>query len=145
MVPLLSLIGTNPGSGDVTTSSARGLRRLVFTSTTLVVTSFTFVQAQETGLPAGELPNGSQIIATHEIPEVRLVVVARGLSRPWSLAFLPGGDMLITERGGSLLDHAFFCALSATPAATCTWSRSPANAGHRLSLGMRRTSTDGVG
>lgn len=32
----------------------------------------------------------------------RVVEVAAGLSNPWSLAFLPGGDMLVTERPGRL-------------------------------------------
>jgi len=54
------------------------------------------------GLPAVELPERSLIINTHEIAEVRVVVVARGLSHPWSMAFLPQGDILITEREGSL-------------------------------------------
>ncbi len=30
--------------------------------------------------------------------EIRVVKVARGLVHPWSLAFLPNGDMLVTER-----------------------------------------------
>ena len=71
-------------------------------SAILVLAPFACTRAQETGLPAGDLPAQSRVINTHEIPEVRLVVVARGLSQPWSLAFLPGGDMLITERGGRL-------------------------------------------
>jgi glucose/arabinose dehydrogenase len=33
---------------------------------------------------------------------IRVVSVAGGLSHPWSLAFLPNGDTLITERGGRL-------------------------------------------
>ena len=34
--------------------------------------------------------------------DFRLVTVADGLVQPWSIAFLPGGDMLITERPGRL-------------------------------------------
>ena len=32
----------------------------------------------------------------------RVVTVAEGLIHPWSIAFLPGGDMLVTERPGRL-------------------------------------------
>jgi glucose/arabinose dehydrogenase len=34
--------------------------------------------------------------------QYRLVTVADGLVHPWSIAFLPGGDILITERPGRL-------------------------------------------
>jgi glucose/arabinose dehydrogenase len=34
--------------------------------------------------------------------DYRVVVVAGGLVNPWSMAFLPGGDMLVTERPGRL-------------------------------------------
>ena len=34
--------------------------------------------------------------------KIRLVTVAKGLDHPWSLAFLPGGRMLVTERPGAL-------------------------------------------
>ena len=54
------------------------------------------------GLPRVELPDEPWIMNTHLIPEVKVSVVARGINRPWSLAFLPKGDMLITERGGDL-------------------------------------------
>ena len=34
--------------------------------------------------------------------DFRIVTVAEGLVNPWSIAFLPGGDMLVTERPGRL-------------------------------------------
>lgn len=34
--------------------------------------------------------------------QFRVVTVAEGLVNPWSMAFLPGGDMLVTERPGRL-------------------------------------------
>ncbi len=34
--------------------------------------------------------------------QYRMVTVAEGLVNPWSMAFLPGGDMLVTERPGRL-------------------------------------------
>ena len=54
------------------------------------------------GLPRVELPDEPWIMNTHMIPEVKVSVVVRGINRPWSLAFLPKGDMLVTERGGNL-------------------------------------------
>ena len=34
--------------------------------------------------------------------QVKATTMASGLAHPWSLAFLPGGDMLVTERKGTL-------------------------------------------
>ena len=39
---------------------------------------------------------------TAEQHKLRVVVVARGLVHPFSLAFLPNGDALVTERGKGL-------------------------------------------
>jgi glucose/arabinose dehydrogenase len=36
------------------------------------------------------------------VHDYRLVTVADGLVQPWSMAFLPGGDLLVTERPGRL-------------------------------------------
>ena len=43
----------------------------------------------------------AQPVPTREHP-VRLVTVTEGLERPWGLAFLPDGRMLVTERPGRL-------------------------------------------
>jgi glucose/arabinose dehydrogenase len=42
------------------------------------------------------------VAAVAEPVPVRVVTVAAGLNHPWSLAFLPGGDLLVTERNGGL-------------------------------------------
>ena len=39
---------------------------------------------------------------TAEVMRIRVVPVARGLVNPWSLAFLPDGTMLVTEKEGRL-------------------------------------------
>jgi glucose/arabinose dehydrogenase len=47
------------------------------------------------------MPPLPQTLFSAELP-IRVVPVATGLSHPWGLAFLPGGDMLVTERAGRL-------------------------------------------
>src|SRR5262245_35487635 len=53
-------------------------------------------------LPSPPLGDGPWIYSTFEQREIKVSVVARGLSHPWSLAFLPDGGILITERAGRL-------------------------------------------
>jgi glucose/arabinose dehydrogenase len=55
-----------------------------------------------TGIVVPPLGAGPFTYHTAEGQDIRVVVVARGLKRPWSMAFLPGGDMLVTERTGQL-------------------------------------------
>lgn len=64
----------------------------------------TVVQAQPAvvGMPVPPLGAGPFEFDTAEVPRIRVVVVAHGLSHPWSLAFLPDGSMLITERPGRI-------------------------------------------
>src|SRR5512145_1304848 len=54
------------------------------------------------GVPPVPLPNGPIVVDTAEQHRIRVVVVARKLSHPWSLAFLPDGNILVTERAGRL-------------------------------------------
>ena len=53
------------------------------------------------GGTSGSPPAGGTTVQV-EGGAVRLVPVVSGLEHPWGLAFLPGGDMLITERPGRL-------------------------------------------
>jgi hypothetical protein len=48
------------------------------------------------------LPKHSFKIDSAEEPHLRVVVITKGLHQPWSIAFLPDGDMLVTERSGRL-------------------------------------------
>ena len=60
-------------------------------------------QAQpQIGIAAVTLSAGPYTFDTAEQHQIRVVVVARGLAHPFSLAFLPDGDALITERGTKL-------------------------------------------
>ena len=70
------------------------------------------------GLPRGPLQD-EIVLNTHEIAEVRVVTLARGLSHPWSMAFLPGGDMLVTERSGAPAHGAQRCARPGSRSREC--------------------------
>ncbi|MGE3959245.1 MAG: PQQ-dependent sugar dehydrogenase [Vicinamibacterales bacterium] len=69
------------------------------------VLALTTLAAQESPRPRLKVPPlgaGPYDVETAEQPRVRLTVVARGLSHPWAIAFLPDGGMLVTERPGRL-------------------------------------------
>jgi glucose/arabinose dehydrogenase len=61
-----------------------------------------FAQQPQPGIPHQALGAGPFIVDTAEQHKIKLTVVARGIPHPWSLAFLPDGNMLITERAGRL-------------------------------------------
>src|SRR5215510_1770263 len=45
------------------------------------------------------LGDGPFNFETYEQRHIKVSVVTKGLSHPWSIAFLPGGDILLTEIG----------------------------------------------
>jgi glucose/arabinose dehydrogenase len=49
-----------------------------------------------------KLPTTPMIYDTAEEQKIRVVIVTKALAFPWSLAFTPGGDILVTEREGRL-------------------------------------------
>jgi aldose sugar dehydrogenase len=74
------------------------LRSVVF----LLVACVTSIVGQQVGrLPRIPLSDGPTVVDTVE-GKIRVVPVTRGLSHPWSLAFLPDGRMLVTERSGQI-------------------------------------------
>jgi glucose/arabinose dehydrogenase len=68
---------------------------------TLIATLLT-IQGPLVGLRVPPLGSGPFEFETAEVPRIRISVVTRGLSHPWSLAFLPDGRLLIPERPGRL-------------------------------------------
>ena len=69
----------------------------------LLSISLAVVSAQRgVGVPRVTLGDGPWVFDTAEQHKVRVVAVTKGLANPWSLAFLPSGEMLITERSGRL-------------------------------------------
>ena len=69
----------------------------------LGIVALSYAQQQPPiGVPVAPLGAGPWVFDTAEQHKIRVSVVTKGLSHPWAIAFLPGGEMLITERGGRL-------------------------------------------
>jgi len=67
----------------------------------VVVAGTSLLHGQGAPRNSPPLPALPQTLFTSEL-QIRVSAVATGLSHPWSLAFLPGGDALVTERNGKL-------------------------------------------
>jgi glucose/arabinose dehydrogenase len=61
-----------------------------------------FGQANVIDLPREPLGDGPFIFDTAEQHKIRVTVMTKALERPFGMAFLPGGDILVSERGGRL-------------------------------------------
>ena len=68
----------------------------------MIRTSIALVSAAfSTSLAQGAV-NAAPTVQRSALHSYRVVRVADGLVNPWSMTFLPGGDMLVTERPGRL-------------------------------------------
>ena len=54
------------------------------------------------GVPVPPLGDGPFLLDTAEQHKIRVIVVTKGLSHPWSLVSLPDGNMMVSERPGRL-------------------------------------------
>ena len=59
-------------------------------------------QPPNIGIAPVTLTESSYVFDTAEQHKIRVVVVAKGLKHPFSIAPLPSGDALVSERGGSM-------------------------------------------
>jgi len=80
------------------------MQRTMITTTILLmaVLSVAGQQRAPIGAPVPPLGAGPFVFDTAEQHKLRAVIVAKGLSHPWSMAFLPDGGILVTERSGNL-------------------------------------------
>ena len=74
------------------------MKRTILTSLLLAIAVVSYAQRG-----ANTLGDGPWTYTTSErATRIKVSVVTKGLSHPWSMAWLPNGDMLITERAGQL-------------------------------------------
>jgi len=76
------------------------MRRVLIASLlSIAMTSLAQQRAAPT-IPRPIFGDGPLTVDTAEQHKLRVVVVTKGLSHPWGLAFLPDGSILVTERQG---------------------------------------------
>ncbi|PYR21952.1 MAG: hypothetical protein DMF94_06340 [Acidobacteria bacterium] len=78
------------------------MRRLIVPSALAVLGLGAAFALLRSGTPLHPGATPALPVLVTEQARVRVVTLTDGLNQPWALAFLPGGDMLITERGGRM-------------------------------------------
>lgn len=68
----------------------------------LLAASAAPAQDSPVGIPPVELSEPSYLFDTAEQHKLKVTVLAKDLPRPWSIDFLPNGDLLVSVRGGGL-------------------------------------------
>ena len=83
-------------------TNSRFVRYTVFIGVLLAMSHAAVSAQRQIGVARAPLGDGPWVFDTAEQHKVRVVAVTKGLANPWSVAFLPGGEMLVTERSGRL-------------------------------------------
>ena len=94
-------LGNEPCPGEILMKVKRSARIAGLLLLGLFAVGHAYGQSR-IGVPVPPLGPGPWVFDTAEQHKIRVSVVARGLSHPWAVAFLPDGGMLITERDGRL-------------------------------------------
>jgi aldose sugar dehydrogenase len=83
-------------------TNSRFVRHTVFIGVLLTVLHSVVLAQRGVGVARVPLGDGPWVFDSAEQHKIRVVAVTKGLANPWSIAFLPSGEMLVTERSGRL-------------------------------------------
>src|SRR6476646_8383674 len=79
------------------------MKRTIFYVILWIVSISAIALSLQGPAPANKLGDGPWTYTTSERnTRIHVSVVTKGLSHPWSVVWLPNGDMLVTERAGKL-------------------------------------------
>ena len=78
------------------------LKRLLAASAVLAAAAGSAQQAPQPGITPPPLASEPYVFDTAEQHKIQVTVLAKGFPRPFAIEFLPGGDLLIVERGAGL-------------------------------------------
>ncbi len=76
--------------------------KLAFSAGMLILAALLHGQTNVIDLPRAPLGDGPFVFDTAEQHKIKVTVMTKALDRPFGMAFLPGGNILVSERGGKL-------------------------------------------